>query len=80
VKATRISASVANAVATSDVGASGTATGVTLTASEAAPLPMLLMARRRMAYGVPFVRPLITIGDAAEAGLRTVHVDPSSSE
>ena len=68
------------AVAARLVGASGVVTGVTLTAVEAALLPMMLMARSVTWYGVPLVRPVITSGDVAAAGLRVVHDPPLSVE
>ena len=59
---------------------SGVAAGVTVTALEAAPGPMLLTARSLTRYAVPLVRPVIVIGDVVEDGLRVVHVAPSSVE
>jgi len=51
------------------VGASGTeATGVTLTAFDAAPAPCSVTARNRIEYGVPFVRPVIVTGDVESSG------------
>ena len=69
-------ASVAKAVATRAAGASGAATGVTLTALEAALVPTLLIARSLTVYVVPLVKPVMVTGDVTEAGLRVVHVDP----
>ena len=68
-------------VATRAVGASGAvALGVTVAAVEAVPVGMPLMARSLTWYGVPLVRPVITSGDAVEAGLRVVHEPPLSVE
>jgi len=61
-------------------GVSGVAAGVTVTALEAAPGPMLLTARSLTRYAVPLVRPVMVIGDAVEDGLRVVHEVPLSVE
>ena len=56
------------AVALAPVGAPGTvaAVGVTgLVATEAAPVPTMLVAVTVKVYAVPLVKPLNTIGDAA---------------
>ena len=61
-------------------GAEAIVEGVAVETTLASPLPLLLMARIVMSYAVPFVRPVITMGDAVEAGERVVHVVPPSVE
>ena len=59
--------------------AAAVATGVTLTDVLVGPGPRELMARRRTAYVVPLVRPLMTTGLTVVAGEAAVHA-PSLSE
>ena len=61
-------------------GTPGTVRGVTPTAADAAPSPAAFTARTRTSYPVPFTRPVIASGLAADAGLRTVHDNPPSVE
>jgi hypothetical protein len=55
-------------VADTEVGASGTVAGVTgEDAKESAELPTLFVATTVKVYGVPFVRPVIVIGEDPDA-------------
>ena len=58
---------VLTAVALAPVGAPGTVAAVgvtTLVATEAAPVPTMLVAVTVKVYAVPLVKPVITMGDA----------------
>ena len=71
------------AVAVPIVGAVGTvaATGiVALTAVEAVPSPTTLTARSETRYVLPFVKPVMTIGDAVVPVCRVAQVVPPSTE
>ena len=75
VKATVICA--APAVAGVSVGVPGTvlvATGVTVTAEEAVPVPALLVALTVQEYKLPLVRPVTTIGLAVPVAVMAVAV------
>jgi hypothetical protein len=54
--------------------------GVALETVDAAPDPPAFTARNEMPYVVPFVRPEIVNGEAVDAGLRVVHVEPEFVE
>ena len=62
------------------VGAAGTATGVTVTAVEATPVPTAFTANILMEYSVPLLKLVITIGLLVEGELRVVQVEPLSIE
>ena len=51
-------------------------TGVPLTALDSAPAPTLFTAFNFTEYEVPFVKPVITIGDVVDAGLKAVNEVP----
>jgi hypothetical protein len=53
---------------------------VTLTGVEVAPSPTRLTARIETEYVVPFVRPVMTIGDAVVPVWRVAQVAPPSME
>ena len=74
-----IEAVVSPGVATTEVGADGLVRGVTDTAEEAVPLPAALMARSLIEYVVPFVSPLIVIGEARSSTV-SLQVLPPSGE
>jgi hypothetical protein len=64
-------------VATSEVGALGITTGVALTLLDTVPSPLLLTARSRIVYDVPFVSPVMDIGELV---CDTVTYDPPLRE
>ena len=68
------------AVATKLVGAPGTVAGVPLLEFDAAPAPTLFTAFNFTEYDVPFVKPVITIGVAVDAGTKAVNEFPPSVE
>ena len=57
------------------VGTEG-ATGVPLSGPEPAPAPTMFTAFNFTEYEVPFVKPVITIGDVVDAGLKAVNEVP----
>jgi hypothetical protein len=57
------------AVVDSPVGAAGVVSGVAVTLSLAAPVPTEFTALSRMVYVVPFVNPVITMGEDVDAVL-----------
>ena len=68
------------AVTTTFVGAPGTVAGVPLLEFDAAPAPTLFTAFNFTEYDVPFVKPVITIGVAVDAGTKAVNEFPPSVE
>jgi len=58
-----------------DDGTEG-ATGAPLSGSEPAPAPTMFTAFNFTEYEVPFVKPVITIGDVVDAGLKAVNEVP----
>lgn len=52
--------------------------GVAVTVFEIAPAPTAFTARIRTPYSVPFVKPVMSIGVAVDAGLRVTHDSPLS--
>ena len=67
-------------VATNDVGAAGTARGVTETADDAVPSPATFTARNLTLYVLEFDRPVIVTGDEVTAGENAVQELPLSVE
>jgi hypothetical protein len=67
-------------VATTFVGALGTAAGVPPLEFDAAPAPTLFTAFNFTEYDVPFVKPVITIGVSVDAGTKAVNEFPPSVE
>jgi hypothetical protein len=61
-------------------GAPGTVAGVPLLEFDAAPAPTLFTAFNFTEYDVPFVKPVITIGVAVDAGTKAVNEFPPSVE
>ncbi len=59
-----------------DPPATITAVGVALTAVDESPLPAAFTARILTGYDVPFVRPVIVIGDVVATGERVVQLVP----
>lgn len=59
-----------------DPPATTTAVGVALNAVDESPLPAALIARILTGYEVPFVRPVIAIGEVVAIGERIVQLVP----